>query len=136
MTFVLLAVMALSMGLVGATVSEDDRRRHEQAIRNAIRLAGMTMLRAAQEAEIDQAQLTRQIRLVEGTLKRLAMQPRAFWQWYAIELMSAFGLPAEARRAMRLALASVGLHRMARMSLPSTHQTVTLPLGGKKAQVG
>lgn len=122
MLLVLVTLLLSGTALITATISDDDRRRHEQAIRNAIRLAGMTMLQAAQEAGIDQAQFTKQIQLIEGSLKRLAMQPKAFWRWYAIELSAAFGMPTEAKRSMRLALATMGTKRTVRMQLPLGRQ--------------
>jgi hypothetical protein len=90
------------------------------------------MLRAAQEAEIDQAQLTRQFQLVEGSHKRLAMQPRAFWQWYAVTLTAEFGLPIETKRAARLRAATLGAaRRWPRCRCRSQTTRVQLPLGQK-----
>jgi hypothetical protein len=111
----------------GVALTDELRRRHERALRDAIHLSGSTMLQASQEAEIDQAQFTRQIQLLEGSHKRLAMQPRAFWRWYAVTLTSEFGLPTEAKRAARLALAAIGRKHMAPMALPATVR-LELPL--------
>jgi hypothetical protein len=111
---------AVLLGGVMGTVAFNDgvRRRHARLLREAIRLAGLTMTRASQEAELDQAQFTRQAEMHEGSLKRLAMLPSAFWQWYAVVLAAEFGMPIEAQRAAKLALASVGRKRMARAGAP------------------
>jgi hypothetical protein len=105
----------VSCALVGVVLTDELRRLHERLVRDAVQRSGATMLSAAQEAEIDQAQFTRQIQLLEGSHKRLAMQPRAFWQWYALAIVNAFGLPREARRAVSLELAALGRKRMSRM---------------------
>jgi hypothetical protein len=102
------AVVCSCVTFFGVALTDALRRRHERALREAVRLSGSTMLRAAQEAEIDQAQLTRQFQLVEGSHKRLAMQPRKFWQWYAVTLTAEFGLPIETKRAARLRAATLG----------------------------
>ncbi len=122
--------LATLVGLAacGAVLTDVRRRRVSRVLRDAIALSQQTMLRAAQEAEIDQAQFTRQIDLEAGALKRLAMQPDAFWQWLSVTIAAEFGMPAEAKRAARLALASVGLKRMARMSAQ--------PIDSRKVQAG
>src|SRR6185436_15716571 len=117
-----IALTLSAMCIVGfspvlVTLSDDHRRRIAMAIRDAIRLSNQTMRQAAQEAEIDQAQFQRQIEMAEGTLKRLAMQPEAFWQWFGITLSQSFGLPVEAQRAAKLAFATRGLKRQARMQM-------------------
>jgi hypothetical protein len=112
------ALFALAV-VVPATVTltDDQRRRVVRAVREAIQLSKQTMRQAAQEAEIDQAQFQRQIEMAEGSLKRLAMQPEAFWQWLGVTIAAEFGMPADAKRAARLALASMGLKRMARAGI-------------------
>ncbi len=117
----------LGFACVGVTLTDARRRRVARALRTAVALSQQSMLRASQEAEISQAQFTRQIDLDEGTLRRLAMQPDAFWQWLSVTICEEFGMPSEAKRAARVALATLGLKRMARMSAPVLHQ---------KAQVG
>lgn len=97
-------------------LSDDRRRRIARVLRDAVTSSKQSMGQAAREAEIDQAQFTRQIDLIEGTLKRLAMQPDAFWQWLAVAIAGEFGMPRDAERAARLAMASFGLKRMARAS--------------------
>ncbi len=116
--------LAMYVGLCGGCVALTDARRRRVArmFREALDASQPTMLRAAQDAEIDQAQFTRQIDLEAGTLRRLAMQPDAFWQWLAVAIMDEFGMPAKAKRAARLALATFGLKRMARMSAPALPQ--------------
>ena len=104
------------------TLTDDDRRRHEQLLREAIRLAGFTMDRAAQEAEIGAPQFTRLVQLQEGTYKRLAMLPREFWQWLAVLIGNEFGLPKEAKQALRLHRRARAFKRMARMSLRVNQQ--------------
>ena len=94
-TTVLLMFLAVVIG-------PDVQRRHERILRNAIARSGSTVLRAAQEAEIGHPQFTRQIQLIEGSHKRLAMQPVEFWQWFAVEITREFGLPAELETAGRL----------------------------------
>jgi hypothetical protein len=91
---------------VSVCLTADLQRRHERVLRNAISKSGQTMLQAAQEAEIDKGQFTRQIQMIEGSHKRLAMQPIAFWQWLAVEIVSEFGLPKELETAARLQAAS------------------------------
>lgn len=106
-------IASLLATVVGAVVLTDDlRRQHTRALRDAIQRSGSTMLRAAQEAEIDQSQFTRQVDMLEGTHKRLAMQPVAFWQWYALALFAAFGPPDELCHVVRL-------RRMAKMTTMS-----------------
>jgi hypothetical protein len=100
-------------GLVVAVAFSDElRRKHEQLIRDAIQLSKMSMLRASQEAEIDHAQFRRQVEMLEGSHKRLAMQPVEFWQWYAVAIAQAFGLPDAVTQGSRLG-------RMAKMALPT-----------------
>jgi len=82
--------------------SPDAQRRHERILRNAIARSGQTMQQASAEAEINNAQFMRQIKLIEGSHKRLAMQPDEFWRWYAVEIVKEFGLPAELETAGRL----------------------------------
>ena len=94
-TTVLLMFLAVALG-------PDAQRRHERILRAAIAKSGQTMLQAAQEAEIDKGQFTRQVQLIEGSHKRLAMQPDEFWQWFAVEITREFGLPAELETATRL----------------------------------
>lgn len=114
------ALFALAVAAPAIIALSDDRRRRvARVMRDAVVLSKQTMRQAAQEADVDQAQFTRQIELSEGTLKRLAMQPDAFWQWLAVTIAAEFGMPAEAKRAARLALASFGLKRMARAALPA-----------------
>lgn len=96
------------------TLTDERRRRITRVFREAIEHSVKTGRLAAQEAEIDQTQFTRQLEMTEGSLKRLAMQPDTFWQWLGVTIAAEFGMPAEAQRAARLALASVGLKRMAR----------------------
>ena len=92
--------------LVTVCLTPDLQRRHERVLRNAIAKSGQTMLQASQEAEIDKGQFTRQIQMLEGSHKRLAMQPIAFWQWLAVEIVQEFGLPSELHAAARLHAAS------------------------------
>jgi hypothetical protein len=87
---------------VGVALSSDQQRRHEHIYRRAITRSGQTIQQAAAEAEISQPQFTRQLQGLEGTLKRLHMQPVAFWQWYALELLNEFGLPKEVENANRV----------------------------------
>jgi fructoselysine-6-P-deglycase FrlB-like protein len=126
--------------LVGVALSDELRRLHERLVRDALRLSGATMLSASQEAEINQAQFTKQIQMLEGTHKRLAMQPVEFWQWYAVALADAFGMPRELRRAARLDRAVRGRKKhMARAAMaPAAPRTITvqLPLSDSKAVGG
>ena len=79
-----------------------DIERHSRILRDTIAKTGRTVLRAAQDAEISHQQFLRQIEMQEGSHKRLAMQPKEFWQWYAVLLAKEFGLPAELETAARL----------------------------------
>jgi hypothetical protein len=121
------ASVCSAVAFVGVALTDEMRRRHERVLRRALELSGATMQQAAQEAGIDKAQFTRQIQLIEGSLKRLAMQPVAFWQWYAVVLTEAFGLPSEAKRAARLALAIMGRKHMARIAAAGEHRSPRLP---------
>jgi fructoselysine-6-P-deglycase FrlB-like protein len=133
------AVIASTV-LVGVALSDELRRLHERILRDAVRLSGATMLSASQEAEINQAQFTKQIQMLEGTHKRLAMQPVEFWQWYAVALADAFGMPRELRRAARLDRAVRGRKKhMAQAHIaPQAPRTVTvqLPLTERKTSGG
>lgn len=100
-----------------ATVTDETRRKHEQMLRAAIAKAGQTLDQAAREAEIDSKQFARQLALVEGSLKRLVMQPRAFWQWWVIGLAAYYGIPSEVKRAYRLSRAAGAHRRMAKATL-------------------
>ena len=93
--------------IVAVVLTGDLRLTHERLLRNALAKSGSSPLRAAQEAEMDKGQFTRTIQMIEGSHKRLAMQPREFWQWYAVEIAAAFGLPAELDTAKRLERAAV-----------------------------
>ena len=97
MITMILCTIALTVCL-----TSDLQRRHERVLRAAISKSGQTMLQASQEAEIDKAQFTRQIQMLEGSHKRLVMQPVAFWQWLAVEIAAEFGLPRELETAGRL----------------------------------
>lgn len=88
--------------ILAMAFSPDTQRRHERILRRAIVRSVETMQRASQEAEIDKAQFTRQVQMLEGSHKRLAMLPDDFWRWYAVEIASEFGLPAELDTARRL----------------------------------
>jgi hypothetical protein len=94
--------MILTTMLVGVALTADMKRRHEKVLRNAIVRSGQTFQQAAAEAEINQAQFTRQLQLEEGSHKRLAMQPVTFWQWLAVEITREFGLPAEVETGAKL----------------------------------
>lgn len=113
--FALIGFSVLSLAIIGVLLCDARSRRITATIRDAIRLSDSTMRQAAQEAEIDQAQFQRQIELVEGSLKRLGMQRDAFWQWWAVMIAEEFGMPRIAQRAARMALASAGRRRMARI---------------------
>lgn len=114
--------MALGVVLTAVAFSDDLRRRHERILRDAFRMANLTISQASQEAEIDQAQLTRQLGMQEGTHKRLVMQPVAFWQWLAVAIAKEFGLPAELERAARLERATKARKRMARADAPAERE--------------
>lgn len=94
--------MFTALLVFAVVLTADLQRRHESVIRKAITKSGQTMLQASQEAEIGQGQFTRQIQMLEGSLKRLAMQPQAFWQWWAVEIVNEFGLPQELHVARQL----------------------------------
>ena len=104
-----------ALGVLAVALTDARSRLITATLRDAIRLSDSTMRQAAQEAEIDQAQFQRQIELVEGSLKRLGMQRDEFWQWWAVTIADAFGMPRVAQRAARMALATAGRRRMARM---------------------
>ena len=105
--------------MILVSLTDDRRRRVTRVLRSAVESTPelRTMRRASQEAEIDQPQFQRQLEMTEGSLKRLAMQPDAFWQWLAVAIAVEFGIPREAQRAARLALASMGRKRMMRAAL-------------------
>lgn len=98
--------------LIAVAFSADARRRHERILRNALIRSGSTVLQGAQEAEIGHPQFTRQLQMLEGSHKRLAMQPDAFWQWFAVEIVREFGIPAEVRAARRLHRAARSVAKM------------------------
>jgi len=100
-----------------AALTDETRRTHERILREAIARAGQTLDQAAREADIDPKQFTRQLQLVEGSHKRLAMQPKAFWQWLAVGLADTFGLPQEVKQAYRLHRRARSFKRMARMTM-------------------
>ncbi len=89
---------------VGVMLTADLQRRHETVLRTAITKAGLSMKEAAAEADLDKGQFTRQLQMLEGSFKRLAMQPVAFWQWYAVAIAKEFGLPQELDVAQQLEL--------------------------------
>lgn len=105
-------------------VSEEDRRRHEALLRAAIAKAGLTLDQSAREAEMDSKQFARQLAMVEGSHKRLLMQPRSFWQWLAIGLAAYYGIPPEVKRAYQLARASGAARRMAKATLQTQRRKV------------
>ncbi len=107
--------------MICIAVSDDVRRQHETMLRNALEHAHLTMQQASAEAEINQAQFTRQIQGLEGSLKRLWMLPPVFWQWYALELLAFYGLPTLVQRAARAAFGWFALKRMRRGSLSVLH---------------
>lgn len=130
---------------VGVALSDDLCRLHRRLLGEAIEHAHMTMQQASAEAEISQAQFTRQLQGIEGSLKRLWMLPLTFWQWYGLVLVSHFGLPPLAQRAARAAFAWFAVRRMRRGSftmLPMTEEQlpvtrpVTLPIGRQKRKAG
>ena len=88
---------AAALGLMA--LSDDVRRRHAEILRLTTARAGMTLQRAAQEAEKDPGQFNRQIDGREGSLPTLWAMPASWWQWYAVTILEAFGLP----EAMRVA---------------------------------
>lgn len=107
----------LCVFIVGITLTDDRRRRHERMLRAALRHADLTLSQSAQEATCDVSRFKRELAGVEGTLRHLFSQPDRFFQWYAVELVRVFGVPQEARRVATLALAAMGLKRMAAAQL-------------------
>ncbi len=105
--------------IVAVCLTTDLQRRHEKILREAIAKSGQTMLQASQEAEIDKGQFTRQIQMIEGSHKRLAMQPVAFWQWLAVAIVAEFGLPQELETAGRLQRAARLTHTDSDMEMAS-----------------
>ena len=97
-------ITAVLFVFVAVVLAPDVQRRHERILRAAILKSGQTMLQASQEAAIDKGQFTRQVQLIEGSHKRLAMQPDAFWRWYGLLLLHEFGMPVEVETAVQLSL--------------------------------
>ena len=98
---IILLIVSILLCLA-VVIGPDAQRRHERILRNAIAKAGQPVLQAAQEADISQAQFTRQLQMLEGSHKRLAMQPVEFWQWYGLAILQEFGLPKEVETAGRV----------------------------------
>ncbi len=107
-----LVVGLCAVGPVGMAWDESRARKLQQAIRDAICRSGLTMLRAAQEAQRDQGQITRQVACDEGFGRILASidsHPREamFLRHLSVELAVKFGLPREVRVGQRLRQARV-----------------------------
>jgi hypothetical protein len=104
-----------------AALTDDKRRVHERILRDAVGMCG-TLDQAAREADIDPKQFSRQLALMEGSHRRLAMQPDEFFQWLAVFYAAHFGLPRKVKEAYRLHRRSLAYRRMAKMTLPEMQQ--------------
>lgn len=92
---------------VGAMAYDEERARAlSDAIRRALGKRGRTMLRASQEAERHQSQITREVACTEGLGYTLASQgekgDRTFLRDFALELACAVGVPRDIRIGERL----------------------------------
>lgn len=85
-------------------------------IRQALRHADISLSKAAIWMEMDVRQLDRQLH-GEGHLKHTALLklPLRFHQWLSVLQVARYGLPKEVRRALPLAIATMGQKRMLRM---------------------
>lgn len=114
---ILVSLVAGLGAVVAVALSVDRRDRHAKLLREAISKAGQTLDQSAREAEMDIAQFRRQVDLVEGSHKRLVMQPDRFWQWYGLVILLQYGLPKELRLARKLSRVLVEEKRMAKAVL-------------------
>jgi hypothetical protein len=103
--------------LVAIPLTEDRKRQCAKVLRDSLRLADLTLDRAALEAERNARQVARQIAGEEGSLTTLYAQPDTFWRWLAISIAQEFGLPKEVRRAGLLRRVVIGHKRQLRLQM-------------------
>lgn len=79
-------------------------------VREALRKADIPLKNAALAMQVDAAQLKREL---DGnghlSLRRLALLPDAFWQWFVIVTARRVGVPRELKVSQRVRVARVAL---------------------------
>lgn len=102
----MLLLFAVSF-VVGAVIQS----RHDvvaRSFRAAMAKSNLSLKEAAGHMGIDSAQLSRELSGVGHlSLTRIAGMPEPFCQWFGLELVGAFGLPAEVQMAQRIAAVSL-----------------------------
>jgi hypothetical protein len=101
-------------------------------IRAALRMADISITKAALWMEVDKGLLERQLN-GEGHLshRRLLMLPLGFHRWFNLLAVEKYGLPREVTRAVPLTLALLAKRRMARAAIATRKQ-----LEARKERVG
>jgi hypothetical protein len=86
-------------------------------IREALRLAGLSLEKAAIWMEMDPRLLDRQLN-GEGHLKHTALGklPLGFWQWFGLLISINYGTPAVVKRSAPIVLAQMAHKRIVRQS--------------------
>lgn len=75
-----------------------------RAFRSSMGKCGMSLKEAAGHYGADVAQLSRELQGIGHlSLTRIAHMPTPFCQWFALDLVSSFGLPDEVRTAQMIA---------------------------------
>jgi hypothetical protein len=92
-------------------------------IREALRLAGLSLEKAAIWMEMDPRLLDRQLS-GDGHLKHTALVklPAKFFQWYGVLMLERVGLPKEVKRSVPIVLALLARKRLVRQSRQLTMQ--------------
>lgn len=100
----------------GLQVDPDVVCAHAKRVREALRMADLSLEKACLHMDIDKGQFSRQLG-GEGHLSflRLMLLPQSFWQWYYLLGAEAVGLPEVVTRAARVKLAMKS-RRQLRMS--------------------
>lgn len=122
----LLAFMVgLSFAAVGAVphVDPDRLRRHARILREALRLADLSLEKASLEMGIAKQQLHNQL-AGEGHVShtRLMLLPDEVWQWLGVVIAESFGLPERIYKAGSLEKAVLARRKQLVMSIQETRQ--------------
>lgn len=107
-----------SLAVLSAPVSVDVvlHQRFVSILLEANRRYGMSVEKMAVWLDVDVRQLRRQLE-GEGNISftRMMQLPVGWWGWFAIGILTEFGIPRELRRAARVSVAIFAEKRMAKM---------------------
>ncbi len=106
------------ISFAAVNVDPDVLRRHASLVREALRMADLSIEKASLYMGISKSQLCNQLS-GEGHLShtRLMLLPVDFWKWYAVLSAESFGLPTHILHARSLELAMRSRRKQLRMTV-------------------